>query len=312
MTSIRARLIRFFAEHYFKRITPERDIKDLRDSFEAITKRLKLPKNVRTRHAHIAGIDCEWILPDGAEQAPLLYYLHGGAYLMGSSNTHRHLVAHIAKAAGVRALLPNYRLAPEHPYPAGIDDACAVYRQLLAQGEEAGRTVIGGDSAGGGLTIATLLTLRDTGDKLPTAAVLLSPWLDLSASGESMKSRVAVEPFFRPAEMPEVTKLYCRPDQVREARVSPIYAEDLSGLPRTFIQVGDHEILLSDSTRIRDKLIAAGGDVTLQVWPDMWHVFQFFVGRMPEAGKAIDAIGAFIREALPQTAAGAVSALAGR
>ena len=213
---------------------------------------------------------------------------------MGSSRTHRQLVATICKAASVRALLPNYRLAPEHRYPAGIDDACAVYAQLLRQGVDSKKIVLAGDSAGGGLAVATALTLRDGGGPVPAALVLLSPWLDLSGSGASITSRAGLDPLFRGEDMPIVAREYCSPDAVREPLVSPVYA-DASGLPPAFIQVGDLEILLTDSTRFADAISAAGGKVTLQVWPEMWHVFQFFVGRMPEADRATRDIAAYVR-----------------
>lgn len=295
MPSLRARLIRYFARRHFQDIGSDSDIAALRTRFETMTRHLRVPGGVSVRNGTIAGIECDWLVPAGCESAPLLCYLHGGAYLMGSSRTHRRMVACIAKQGGVRAVLPNYRLAPEHPFPAAIEDACSVYGKLLDQGEDPGRIVIAGDSAGGGLTMATLITLRDAGEPLPAAAVLLSPWLDLTAEGESLRTRAEVEPLFRASEMKDVAAYYCRPDQVRDPRVSPVNA-DVSGLPPVFVQVGDHEILLSDSTRIADRISAAGGRVTLKIWPDMWHVFQFFAGQMPEADRAIADIGRFIRE----------------
>lgn len=302
MTSLRARLIRYLAKQAFARVSPDSDLDETRQLFEKVATRYKPPRSVRVRRERIAGIDCDWLEPRGCYQAPLLYYLHGGAYVMGSSRTHRRLVAHLARAAGVRALLPNYRLAPEHPYPAGIDDACAVYRELLRRGEDPARICIGGDSAGGGLTMATLLTLRDAGDALPAATVLLSPWLDLSASGESMRTRAGVEPLFKAEHMPHAADFYCNPEARREPRISPVFA-DVNGLPPTCIQVGDHEILLSDSTRIADLFSAAGIPVHLQIWPDMWHVFQFFHGFMPEATHAVKELGAFVKSRLTNAAA---------
>ncbi len=297
MISFRARVFRFFARQYFRRVSPDRDIGEMRQAFEDVTQRLDTPDNVTVRHATIAGIECDWLVPEGSKKTPVLLYLHGGAYVMGSSKTHRQMVATIAKAAGVRAILPNYRLAPENPFPDGIDDACAVYKQLLQQGIEPDEIVIAGDSAGGGLTVATALKLRHDGVPLPAALVLLSPWLDLSASGESVKSRAKLDPLFRAEDMPIVAEFYCSADAVREPLVSPVFA-NVSGLPPAFIQVGDHEILLSDSTRFADKLTAAGINVTLQVWPDMWHVFQFFGSKMPESEAALVDIARFLRRTL--------------
>ncbi|HZW58980.1 MAG TPA: alpha/beta hydrolase [Woeseiaceae bacterium] len=293
MISVRARLIRFLAKQYFRQVTPATDVRELRASFENLTRHLRPPRHVDERRASFAGVDCDWLVPRGSEQAPVLLYLHGGAYVMGSSRTHRRLAGFIARAAGVRALLPNYRLAPEYPYPAGLDDAVAVYRALRAQGLPAARIVVAGDSAGGGLAAATVLALRDAGDALPAALVLLSPWLDLAGRGDSMQTRAGVDPLFRPADMPAAAAHYCNSERWRDPLVSPVYA-DLHGLPPVFIQVGDHEILLSDATRFSDAVSNAGGAVTLQIWPGMWHVFQFFVGRMPESARAIADIAGFI------------------
>ncbi|MEX0708456.1 MAG: alpha/beta hydrolase [Woeseia sp.] len=294
MISLRARLVRFLAKQYFRRVRPDVDPQVLRQSFEKIATRLPPARRVRVIPASIAGIDCEWLVPRGSEDAPVLYYLHGGAYVMGSSRTHRRLVSFIARAARVRALMPNYRLAPEHRFPAGLTDACTVYRRLLAQGLDPAQIAIGGDSAGGGLAMATILKLRDDGARLPACAVLLSPWLDLTGSGESMQTRAGLDPLFRAADMPATADHYCNTNELRNPLVSPLYS-DVHNLPPVFIQVGDHEILLSDSTRFSDRLSAAGSGITLQTWPDMWHVFQFFIGQMPESGRAVREIAQFLR-----------------
>lgn len=279
----------------FKRISPDSDVVLVRKSFEKMQSKNRMAKHVSLRKTTISAVDCEWLIPDGCEEAPVFFFLHGGAYLMGSPATHRKMVSHIAREARVRAILPDYSLAPEKPFPAGLDDCLAVYRGLLSCGVEADDIVIGGDSAGGGLSMAVLLSLREAGDDLPAAAVLLSPWLDLTAQGESAISRADKDPWFRVDEMRDLARRYCPDGDLTQPLVSPVFA-DVSRLPPMLIQVGDHEILLSDSTRLADNISAADGDVVIQVWPEMWHVFQFFVGKMPESGRAIRDIASHIRD----------------
>ena len=295
MISLRGRMIRFMSKQFFKRIKPDADIDKLRSEFEAIGTKMRPADGVQVRHANIAGIDCDWLVPDGCDDAPVLYYLHGGAYVMGSPKTHRCMVSHIISRAGMRALLPDYRLAPENPFPASLEDSTSVYRALIKGGVDPTNMAIGGDSAGGNLAMATLLALRDAGDPLPATCFLLSPWLDLAAKGESHETRAKHDPWFRPEDMPEVVRKYCSEYDLKNPLVSPVYA-DASDLPPTLIQVGDHEILLSDSTRLADNISNAGGEVTLQIWPEMWHVFQFFIGQMPESKKAIKGIAEYLRQ----------------
>ena len=297
MISLRARVIRLITKQIFKRISADDDVEPVRDQMEILARRSRPAPGTHIRHATIAGVECDWVVPKNCDESRVLLYLHGGAYLMGSSRTHRTMVSHIAKQAGVRAILPNYRLGPEDPFPAGLDDCLAIYRQLLVSGVSPEHIVIGGDSAGGGMAMATLLSLKDAGDPMPTAACLLSPWLDLTGEGESRKTRAKLDPWFRTEDMAKVTAHYCLKDQLRDPFVSPVYG-DVRGLPPILIQVGDHEVLLSDSTRIAEKIAAAGGKVTLQIWPEMWHVFQYFVGKMPESKRAIRQIGAFLRQQL--------------
>jgi len=294
MASLRSFIIRQISRQYMKRVRLDRDVDQARRGFSKRMGLLPPAGGVSIRAESIDGIDCEWHVPAGCDDAPVLYYLHGGAYIMGSPATHRRLVSHVARAAGMRAVVPDYRLAPEHRYPCQLEDSLHVWRALLRGGIEHRNIAIAGDSAGGNLSMATLLTLRDAGEALPAACVLLSPWLDLAGDGESHRTRSTYDPWFKPQYMPAVAAHYCDPDVVREPIVSPVYA-DATGLPPTLIQVGDHEILLSDSTRLADNIRAAGGQVDLHIWPDMWHVFQYFIGQMPESRKAIDDIARFLR-----------------
>ena len=294
MASFRSRIVRFISRQYMKRVTPDRDEHELRRGLEKRTSMLKPARGVTVRQENIAGIACELHVPEGCSEAPLIFYLHGGAYIMGSPATHRRLVSFIARAAGMRAVLPDYRLAPEHRFPAALEDSLAVYRALLQGGTRAGEIAVGGDSAGGNLAMATLLSIRDSSEPLPAACFLMSPWLDLAGQGESHVSRARIDPWFRAEHLPAVVEKIVDLSETKNPLVSPVYA-DATGLPPTFIQVGDHEILLSDSIRMADHIRMAGGRAELAIWPDMWHVFQFFVGQMPESLQAIEDIGGFLR-----------------
>lgn len=294
MTSIRAFIIRQISKQVMKRSRLASNPLGARRDFDRRMTKLPVARGVSCSQEDVGGIECEWLIPDGCEDAPLIYFLHGGAYIMGSPATHRRLVSFIAKAAGMRAVLPDYRLSPEHRYPSQLEDSLQVWRTLLKGGIDPADVAIGGDSAGGNLSVATMLALRDAGEALPGACILLSPWLDLAGDGESHHTRSSYDPWFRPDKMPEVVANFCAEEKLREPMVSPVNA-DASGLPPTLIQVGDHEILLSDSTRFADNLKATGGRVDLHIWPDMWHVFQYFIGHMPESRKAVDDIGRFLR-----------------
>ena len=277
------------------------DMSAARARFDAVAQIFPTPADVKTEKADADGVPGEWITAPGATAAVTLYYLHGGGYTIGSVNSHRELVSRISRASGARAFSLDYRLAPENKFPAAIDDAVTGYRWLLKQGISPDSIVISGDSAGGGLTLATLLTLRDAGDKLPAAAVLLSPWTDLEGTGESMKTRAELDPMIK-ADLVDVgASKYYGDASPRDPRVSPIYAV-LSGLPPMLVHVGDWEVLLDDSTRLAAKAKADSVDVTLKVWPETIHVFQFF-GVAPEAKQAVDEIGAFMREHVASKAA---------
>jgi len=296
MISRRARFVRWITGRYIRRIDVHHaDVFKLRRRLDMIGRLLMKAFRVKLERTTINGLYAEWLRPKKARRGKVLLYLHGGAYVMGSCRSHRQMVSHIARAAGIDALLPEYRLSPEHKFPDAISDAVGIYRELLASGFKPEDIVISGDSAGGGLTVATLLSLRRAGDPMPAAAILLSPFLDATASGESAKTRAGRDPWFRPEDMQVVIDYYCGADEARNPLVSPVFA-DVAGLPPIYIQVGDDEILLSDSTRFADKMRESGGTVEIKVWPEMWHVFQLFIGKMPESRKAIRKIGAYVRE----------------
>ena len=297
--SWRARLIRRITSRFVKNIdrsaVDQAHVIEMRERLNKISRFLKRAFGVSVEATTINGLYAEWLRPKQAETRKVLLYLHGGAYLVGSCRTHRQMVSHIVRAARIPALVPEYRLAPEHAFPAAIEDAVGVYRALLDDGFAARDILIGGDSAGGGLTVATLLSLRHAGLPMPSAAVLLSPFLDVTASGESARTRASQDPWFDASDMHLVTDLYCETGvDLRNPLVSPVFA-NVAGLPPTFIQVGDDEILLSDSTRFADKLKVAGVPVEIEIWPGMWHVFQLFIGKMPESRRAIKRIGAHLK-----------------
>ncbi len=295
MSSRRARIVRWITSWYIHRTDVQTaDVHKIRRRLDFIGRLLIRAFGVRVERTTVAGLYAEWLRPKRAPDDKVLLYLHGGAYVIGSCRSHGQMVSHIARAAGINALVPEYRLSPEHKFPAAIEDCVAVYRELLTSGIRPENIVIAGDSAGGGLTVATLLSLRDAGDPLPGAAVLLSPYLDVTASGESATTRADQDPWFRASDMKVVVSNYCGADELKNPLVSPVFAE-VQGLPPVLIQVGDDEILLSDSTRFADKIRAAGGTVDIEIWPEMWHVFQLFVGKMPEARQAINKIGDYVR-----------------
>jgi len=235
----------------------------------------------------------EWIVAPNAASDRAILYLHGGGYVMGSVNTHRAMIGRISRAAQARVLAINYRLAPEHPFPAAVDDATAAYRWLLKEGYQPAKITIAGDSAGGGLTFAALVALRDAKTPLPAAAVPISPWNDLAATGASIKSRAGVDPMVGRQGLAPMAKQYAGSTDLKTPLLSPLYA-DLRGLPPILIHVGDAEILLDDSTRIAERAKAAGVDVTLEVWPEMIHVWHVFAKLLPEGQQAIDRIGEFV------------------
>jgi acetyl esterase/lipase len=275
---------------------------DARAFFETMTQALQAPGDTKREKVTANGVPGEWITNGESTDAITLYYLHGGGYSIGSVNTHATMVSSIARAAKARAFAIDYRLAPEHPFPAAVDDAVAAYRWLLEQGIDPQSIVIGGDSAGGGLVAATVLALRDAGDPLPGAAVLLSPWTDLAGTGESQKTRAELDPMIPAFEgVSPMAEWYLGGRSATEPLISPLYA-DLHGLPPTLIHVGDHEVLLSDSTRFAEKAQAAGVDVTLKVWDEMIHVFQFFP-MLPEGQEAIAEIGEWVRSKVASRAA---------
>lgn len=270
---------------------------DQRRAMEDLTAMAPLPEDVTFTPLEVAGRPAEWVAAPGSSAEQALLYLHGGGYCIGSIASHRMLTADLSRAAGVRVLLLDYRLAPEHPFPAAVDDAVAAYRFLLDAGFDRRRLAIAGDSAGGGLTAATLLALRDSDTPLPAAAALLSPWLDLSQSGESMDSRADADPIVQRDPLQRMADAYLAGAHAETPLASPLFA-DLRHLPPLLIHVGTAETLLDDARRFAARASEAGVAATLEVWDDMIHVWHAFGMLLPEARDANARVGSFLRQHL--------------
>ena len=268
-----------------------------RIAFERLWDEFPPPADMTYEPVGAGGVPGEWIIPPLAPTDRAILYLHGGGYVIGSLQTHREMVCRMALAAGSRALLIDYRLAPENPFPAAVEDAVAAYRWLLGQGIQHERIVIAGDSAGGGLTVATLVALRYFGLPLPAAGVCLSPWTDLAATGESLTTKAHVDPIVQKDLLLQMAAAYLGGADAQTPLASPLYA-DLTGRPPLLVQVGTAETLLDDATRLAERARQAGVDVTLDISEEMPHVWLVFGSFLPEAQQAIETAGEFMRKHL--------------
>ena len=223
--------------------------------------------------------------------------MHGGGYVLGSADDYKRFTGHIAKAVGCRVLNVDYRLAPEHPHPAPVEDSTAAYRWLLTQGYDAVHLAIAGDSAGGGLTLATLLALRDTDVAQPAAAVPISPWADMEATGETMTSNAVNDALVQSQLLLGMADMFLNGQNAKDPLAAPVHA-DFKGIAPLYVQVGGHETLLDDARRVAESARRDGVDVTLDVFPEMQHVFQMGAGNVPESDAAVAKIGAFLRPRL--------------
>ena len=305
MPSPQSKHIKVVAQKLSKRMLAERDLDSMRKIASMGSGSLLLPRGTRTEaiRAGEGGPACEWILPVGVDagaggaaptktDASLILYFHGGGWVLGWYQTHRILTARLARAAGMPVLAVDYRLAPEHPFPAALDDCLAAYRWLLAEGWQPSRILFAGDSAGGNLVVAAMLALRDSGEPLPAGGACISPMTDNLMTGESFHARtdaLLTEEFVAFA-----SAHYLAGTDPRAPLASPLYAE-LSGLPPLLIHAGGDEILLSDCTRLADSARKAGVEVELEVWPGMWHVWHSFAPFLPEANEAIDHVAVFAK-----------------
>jgi len=283
--------------HLAKLPTPT-SIAERRAMYDRAERVFVVPSTTKVEAVTAGGRPAEWIRPAGAREDAALLYLHGGGYVIGSPRSHRHLAESIARATGIACLLPDYRLAPEHPFPSAVDDGLAAYRSLLSERKIApSRIAVAGDSAGGGLTVATLLAARSASLPMPAAAVCISPWTDLTCSAPSYQTRAAVDPLVALPGITVMARDYLGGADARTQLASPLFA-DLRGLPPLLIQVGSDEVLLDDAARLADRARAARVDVTFDAWDRMIHVWHWFLPWLDEAQSAVDKIGGFLRARL--------------
>jgi epsilon-lactone hydrolase len=293
-TSRRARLIRKRIANF--EVGPDVTIEQRRAAMDKID-RLPRPRRVDYVDTQVGGVPAIVATPTAVRPDRHILYIHGGAYVVGSPKSHIAMCARLAKRAAATVTVIDYRLAPEHLYPAAIDDCVAAYRAIVADIDPS-LVTIAGDSAGGGATLATIGALKASGDPMPGAVYVLSPWTDLTGSGESVATRAAHDPMFDGTGLIEAAQIYAGDTPLDDPGVSPLFA-DPTGYPPTLIQTGMDEILLSDSTRLAERCAAAGVDVRLDLRDHMWHVYPIMAGFMPEASDALVRAAVFIREKTP-------------
>lgn len=253
------------------------------------------PRGIQRYSVRMGGVPAEHLdYRDGGDMA--LLFLHGGGYVFGSPRTHRSISGTLAREAGATVFAPDYRLAPEYPCPAAVEDVMAAYRWLLDTGWPPARIAVAGDSAGGGLALAAMVALRDEGAALPAALGLISPWVDLTLAGDSMRERAAADPMLRQAWLAQAARLYAGPRGVEDSFCSPLFA-DLGWLPPLFVQVGSDEILYSDAERLAERARLAGGEAALRVFEGLWHDFHLHAGLLPEADAALAELAGQLRTA---------------
>ena len=269
------------------------DFPALRQAYDAFAENDPLPEGVGQSVISLAGLNCLGVLPQGASGDHVLLWLHGGGYVLGSPTSHRGLVSAIAAVAKCAAVIPDYRLAPEHPWPAAQDDCVAAYKAVLAEGVPAAQIILAGDSAGAALALATALQLKAEGVVAPAGLMLLSPWVDMACNGWSYSAKAQRDPFLTQSGLRVRAGQYLGAIAANDRRIDLLSA-DLRGLPPVFIQTGEAEIVLSDSTTLAERLGASGSPVTLEIWPDMFHVFQARYAMLNQARQAIDRLGVWV------------------
>ena len=265
-----------------------------RARLERLSSKMPLPREAKFEGVNADGVPAEWISMGDVRQDRIVLYFHGSGFIMGSVKTHRALTAHISNAAEARILSVDYRLAPEHPFPAAVEDGITAYRWLLKNGFSPDGIAVAGDSAGGALSVATMFALKDSEEKLPAACVCMSPVFDCALTGESMETRAAVDPMLQRDDLAFMFENYLGSADPKTPAASPLYG-DLTGLPPMLIQAGNDEVLLDDSRRFAERARQMGVSIELDVWDEMPHVWQMAAGFVPEAQKAVKDIGSFLK-----------------
>ncbi|MDQ1041189.1 monoterpene epsilon-lactone hydrolase [Streptomyces sp. V3I8] len=275
-----------------------RSVEAIRAGFEALMARMIVPDGIRTAQTTLGNRPALRVEPDNGPRAGTILYFHGGGWVYGSPESVLSLTGHLVAKTGFEAYSVDYRLAPEHPFPAAIEDTLSAYRALLESGQDPSAIVFAGDSAGGGLTVTTCLAARDAGLPLPAAVVTFSPGLDATRTGGSMDTKEGLDPILTRRSVEHTGALYLAGADPHQPLLSPAVLADLTGFPPMLIQVGTNEILLDDSTRLAARARAAGVDVILDITADVPHVFQSFVGVLDEADEALDRAALFLRQRL--------------
>lgn len=291
MPSIASKLTHAVLARELGRRDPDRGVDEARALLDEGGRRLKPPASITMVDGKEGGVPGEWLHPVAADDTARILYLHGGAYLLGSRDSHRGLAGKVADEVGVDTFLAEYRLAPEHPYPAALEDAVAAFDAVAAD-VGPGRVLVVGDSAGGGLAVALGVALRDRGTGVPGAIAAMSPWTDLSASGDSITELNEVDVMLDGGRVGEIAALYCCDTPPDDPLVSPLFA-DLAGLPPLLVHAGTAEILRDDAVRLVERVREAGGDATLRLYDGMWHVWPAFWPWVPEGRLAIAEIARF-------------------
>ncbi|HIG39776.1 MAG: alpha/beta hydrolase [bacterium] len=266
-------------------------LQERREGMEAMQANIPLPEDINIEKVDIDGIPGIWVTAPGARDNAYVVYYHGGGYVMGSLDTHKELMGRISRSCKATVLGVDYRLAPEHLYPAAVEDGVKSYEWLLARDVDPSTVMMAGDSAGGGLVISTMLALKDKGGSQPAGGILFSPWTDLTASGDSATTRAEADPMITMPALLEIAETYYAGSNPKDPLISPVFA-DLAGLPPLLIQVGDAEVLLDDASRLADNARAAGIPVQYQVWDEAFHVFQA-MPHLPEATDALQKVANF-------------------